>query len=107
MPAPAPPIAGASERGREARRLRREGGIFTGVGIGLFTGGVVLGVIALDIKQGDRATMQPGGTVVTEQVYGTSNWAELVGAVVLMGSGILFAIAGAQRLARARALESF
>jgi hypothetical protein len=107
MPGPMPPVRNEGARANEARQLRHDGAVFAGVGTALFAGGVALGVVALDIKQDDRTTMQLGGTLVTEHVYGAANWAELAGAIALMGGGLIMVIAGAQRLAQARRLEGY
>ena len=107
MPAPPPTLAGGDERKAEARHLRRDGTIYTTVGVVLVTGGVALGVVALDVKQGDSSMTGVDGVVTDTKVYGAANWAELAGAIALMGGGLLFTIAGAQRLQQANALDSW
>ena len=104
MPA-APPRPGRASL-QHARELRREAKIFGGVGIALFGGGVAVNVVALDLPQGERATRQPDGTIVSERVRSDANWFELAGGIALMATGFALVSVALLKLKQARRLES-
>jgi hypothetical protein len=107
MPAPPEPVGGAAARQEEARKLRSQGAVYTGLGIGLFGAGVAVNVLALDYPQGGRTMAQGGGIIRTDPVYDAANWAELAGGIVLVGGGITLIVIGGMRLRQAAQLASY
>jgi hypothetical protein len=103
MPSPPPPRRSTLQRARE---LRREAKIFGGVGIALFGGGIAVNVVALDLPQGERATRQADGTVVTEHVRDDANWFELAGGIALMATGFVLVTVALFKVKQARQLDA-
>jgi hypothetical protein len=104
MPAPPrPPTAGDEQR---VRHLKHEAAAFGAIGIALFAGGIAVNVVALDVPQGERATRQVDGSVVTERFRDDANWAELAGGLALMATGFALVSLAVLKAKEARKLQA-
>lgn len=102
MPASPPPL-GAQEL-QQAKVLRHQAALFTGLGIGLFAAGIAVNVVALDVPQSQQVTRE-GDNLVTRNVLGPANWVELAAGIALMGTGLALGWLGIYRRNQARRIE--
>jgi hypothetical protein len=104
MPSTPPPLTRSSVQ--HARELRREAKIFGAVGLALAGCGIAVGVVALDVPQGERVVRAPDGTAVTERVRDDANWFELAGGLALIATGFALVTFALYKVKQARRLDS-
>ena len=104
MPAPRRPPTRDDED--QIKHLKHEATAFGTVGIVLLAGGIAVDVVARDVPQGEQATRQPDGNVVTERVRNDANWAELAAGLALTATGLALVSIAYLRIKQMRKLQA-